>query len=116
MTSVFTTLITGDDSDKPIAFFTTKTLVEAANVVNAYLPTLCDVDVTDTFVLRQFASPYFITKQEPPREDGLMSVPTVGFTYNADAEGVTLAYRVHTTIHDRTCRCPIHHTFKNLTA
>ena len=108
--SVFTTLIYGDDSNKPIANFTTTSLKDASYVVNAYLNTLENVDVTKEFVKRQFDAPYYLSDQHPPRADGRHSVPDVSFAYKHDDE-ITTEYRVHTTIHDHTCGCPIH---KNL--
>ena len=106
--SFFTTLITGSNSDNPIAVFRTITLADAANVVNTYLSTLGDmVDVTNEFVTQQYASPFTFSNQEPPRADGLNSVPDVGFNYKND-EDISLAYRVHTTIHDHTCCCALH--------
>lgn len=105
--SVFTTLVYGDDSSKPIANFTTTSLKDTAYVVNAYLNTLENVDVTKEFVKRQFDTPYYISDQHPPRADGRHSVPDVSFTYKHEDE-ITMGYRVHTTIHDHICECPIH--------
>lgn len=105
--SLFTTLVYGDDSNKPIANFTTTSLKDAAYLVNAYLNTLENVDVTKEFVNRQYDLPYYFTDQSPPRADGRHSVPEVSFAYKQDDE-ITMEYRVHTTIHDYTCVCPIH--------
>ena len=105
--SVFTTLIYGDDSNMPIANFTTTSLKDTGYVVNAYLNTLENVEVTKEFVTKQYDSPFYFTNQYPPRADGRYSVPDVGFTYKNEKE-ITMGYRVHTTIHDHTCECPIH--------
>jgi hypothetical protein len=113
--SVFTTLITGSNSANPIAVFTTLTLLDAANVVNVYLSTLGNiVDVTREFVNEMYASPHTFSNLEPPRADGLLSFPDVGFNYkNVDDDDNTLAFRVHTTIHDRVCHCSIHKPREN---
>lgn len=105
--SVFTTLVYGYDSNMPIANFTTTSLKDAAYVVNSYLNTLENVDVTKEFVTKQYDSPYYFTDQYPPRDDGRHSVPEVSFTYKHEEE-ITIGYRVHTTIHDHTCICPSH--------
>lgn len=105
--SVFTTLIYGDDSETPIASFTNDTLSNAAIVTITYLHTLGGLNVTDDFIAEHFTNPYFLSNQEPPRADGLASVPSVSFTYKNDVE-IALMYSVHTTIHDCTFRCPIH--------
>jgi hypothetical protein len=75
--------------------------------VNAYLNTLENVDVTKEFVKRQYDSPYYFTDQSPPRADGRHSVPEVSFAYKQEEE-LAMEYRVHTTIHDNICECPIH--------
>ena len=111
--SVFTTLIYGDDADMPIATFTNDTLSNAAIVTIAYLHTLGNIDITDEFIAEQFMNPYTLANQEPPRADGLASIPTVSLTYKTQEE-LTLTHRVHTTIHDRTCRCAIHRTLETL--
>jgi hypothetical protein len=105
--SVFTTLVYGDNSNKPIANFTSTSLKDAAYVVNAYLNTLENVDVTKEFVTKKYDSPCYFTNQYPPRADGRHSVPDVSFTYKQEDE-LTMEYRVHTTIHDHTCECSIH--------
>jgi len=111
--SVFTTLIYGEDEGHPIASFTNATLSDAAIITIAYLHTLGNVDVTDEFIAEQFTNPYTVSNQDPPRADGLASVPDVLFTYKNDVE-ISMMYKVHTTIHDRTCRCPIHRTLETL--
>jgi hypothetical protein len=112
--SVFTTLIYGGNDDgMPIATFTNATLSDAAIITIAYLHTLGNVDVTDDFIAEQFTNPYTVSNQEPPRADGLVSVQNVGFNYKNDVE-IYMMYSVHTTIHDRTCRCPIHRTLETL--
>jgi len=113
MTSVFTTLIYGDDADMPIATFTNATLSDAAIITIAYLHTLGNIDVTNEFIAQQFANPYTVSNQDPSRADGLVSVHNVGFTYKTQEEP-TMTPRVHTTIHDRRCRCPIHRTLETL--
>ena len=111
--SVFTTLIYGADFETPIASFTNDTLSNAAIVTIAYLHTLGNIDVTDDFIAEHFTNPYFLSNQEPPRADGLASVPSVSFTYKNDGD-IMMTHRVHTTIHDRACRCPIHRTLETL--
>lgn len=111
--SVFTTLIYGDDDEMPIATFTNATLSDAAIVTIAYLHTIGSLNVTDDYIAEQFTNPYTVSNQTPPRADGLVSVHNVGFTYKGNEE-ISMMYRVHTTIHDRTCRCPIHRTLETL--
>jgi len=111
--SVFTTLIYGDDADMPIATFTNATLSDAAIITISYLHTLGNIDVTDNYIAEQFTNPYTVSNQDPSREDGLVSVQNVGFNYKNDVE-ISMMYKVHTTIHDRTCRCPIHRTLETL--
>jgi hypothetical protein len=105
--SVFTTLIYGDDSNKPIANFTTTSLKDAASLVNAYLGTLTNVDVSKDYVVKQYASPMTISNQQPPRVDGRDSVPIVTFTYNNEGPP-SMKYLVSTTIHGTGCSCPVH--------
>jgi len=111
--SVFTTLIYGDDDEMPIASFTNDTLSNAAIITIAYLHTLGSLNVTDEFIAEQFMNPYTLSNQQPPRADGLTSIPTISLTYKTQEE-LTLTHRVHTTIHDHTCRCPIHRTLETL--
>ena len=111
--SVFTTLVYGDDSETPIASFTNDTLSNAAIITINYLHTLGSLNVTDDFIAEHFTNPYFLSNQTPTRADGLASVPNVGFTYKGNVE-ISMMYSVHTTIHDRTCRCPIHRTLETL--
>ena len=111
--SVFTTLIYGADAETPIASFTNATLSDAAIITIAYLHTLGNVDVTDAFIAEHFTNPCTFSNQEPPRADGLESVLSVSFTYKND-EDLMMTHRVHTTIHDHACRCPIHRTLETL--
>jgi hypothetical protein len=111
--SVFTTLIYGEDEGHPIASFTNATLSDAAIITIAYLHTLGSLNVTDDYIAEHFTNPYTVSNQEPPRADGLVSVHNVRFTYKGDEE-ISMMYSVHTTIHDRTCRCPIHRTLETL--